>query len=169
MQFLEKSGLLIKNHRVNKSLDPEEFYLLFRRALIFMPAHTHHHSSGSSVNLLLVVFSPGPRATLLWDALPISPKGKGVLSWLFIQLCIFKSLQIEQCNQKATSLRKYGLQAWFSSQKTRWLWPAPSLKASTFLICEIRNHLYSCCPKFLPFPITSCIDPHRWKVFRISF
>lgn len=65
MQSLEKSGLLIKNHRVNKSLDPEEFYLPLRRALIFMLVHTHHHSPGRSVNLLLVAFPPGPRAMLL--------------------------------------------------------------------------------------------------------
>lgn len=66
MQSSEKSGLLIKNHRVNKSLDPEEFsYLPLRRALIFMLAHTHHHSLGSSVNLLLVAFPPGLRAMLL--------------------------------------------------------------------------------------------------------
>lgn len=66
MQCLEKSGLLIKSHRVNKSLDPEEFsYLPLRRALIFMLVHTHHHSPGRSVNLLLVAFPPGPTAMLL--------------------------------------------------------------------------------------------------------
>ena len=77
MQSLEKSGLLIKNHRVNKSLDPEEFpYLPLRGALIFMPAHTHHHSPGSSVNFLL-----GQGLCFCEMAFPSSvpppPKGEG--------------------------------------------------------------------------------------------
>ena len=103
MQSLEKSGLLIKNHSMNKSLDPEEFsYLPLRRVLIFMPAHTHHNP-GSSANLLPVMFPPGPRACFCEMACPSPQRERVYYYGLLIQLYIFKSLSTGQFKRRGTS------------------------------------------------------------------
>lgn len=87
MQSLEKSGVLIKNHRVNKSLDPEEFSDLPLR-VAHIPSRSWEFSCSPAARV-----SPRPRATLLRDGLPTSPKAGDCYSGPSIQLCIFKSLR----------------------------------------------------------------------------
>lgn len=164
MQSLGKSGLLIKNHRVNKSLDPEEFsYLQLRGSFIFMPAHTHHHNPGSSVNFLLVMLPHGPRATLLWDGMAIPPalphKGQGQVILVSLSSFAFSNhFQQGSVIAGATAWASGGLgSGLIICAEGRVTAVSPSCPWGLPLSSSVKGgiHVDPCDHKFHPLPITS--------------
>lgn len=143
MQSLEKAGLLIKNHRVNKSLDPEEF------SDLPLSRHTHHHRLGSSAPLLLPVFPSGKGyASVRWCQPTYLPKRPGLLILVSPSSFTFSShFRQGRVIRRSSAWTSGGLCCRPGSVHKELGdcgQPLTSLGAPTSLICEVRNRLYPC-------------------------